>query len=165
MTRPHADEAARNAADTRVRRLGPRSSLSHSRWGLWLGSLIVAAAATALVTVAGTGGNAAQVPSALQVGSQSRLVTLIVPKPKVSVPTVSTSSTLLVVSPTTSTTTPLAHRTTVINPVSTVTDQEDSGGGDNSDRGDNSGESNTVTKGSTTTTTTTATSTSTSVDN
>lgn len=165
MTRPHTDEAARSAAATRVRRFGPRSSLSLSRWGLWLGSLTVVAGATALVTVAGAGGTAAQVPLVIQVGGQARTITLIIPKPKPIVPTISTTSTQPVAPPSTPTTTAVTHRTTVINPVSTVTDQEDSGGGDNSDGGDYSGDSNTGTTLSTTTTTTTATITSTSVDN
>ncbi|HVA52182.1 MAG TPA: hypothetical protein VNF05_01580 [Acidimicrobiales bacterium] len=156
MTRSNADEAAGSAADARVRRLGRRSSLSHSRWGLWLGSLIVAASATALVTVAGAGGTAAQVPSAIQVGSQARAVTLIAPKPKVPAPTLSTPSTRPVATPTTKTTTAVTDRTKVINPVSTVTDQGDSGGGENA------GNSRTV---NTKTTTKTATTPSTSVDN
>jgi hypothetical protein len=156
MTRPHADEAMHSAAGPRVRQVGPKASLTHSRWGLWLCSLIVAAGASLLVTVAGTGGTAALVPSAIQVGGQARTVTSIVSKPKVPTPTVSTPSTQPVAAPTTPTTIAGTHRTTVIEPVSTVTDQKDSGGGDNS------GDSNTRTTPSTTTTTSTATATVTS---
>ncbi|HUY16216.1 MAG TPA: hypothetical protein VMV11_01505 [Acidimicrobiales bacterium] len=165
MTRSHADEEPRSAADPRVRRLGPRTSLSRSRWGLWLGSLIVAASATALVTAAGAGGTAAQVPSALQVGSQARTVTLIAPKLKVPAPTRSAPSTQRVATATTTTRTAVTKRTKVINPVSTVTDQGDSGRGENSGGGEKSSDSNTVTTVNSTTTTTTASITSSSVDN
>ena len=159
MTRPHADETAHSAAGPRVRQLGPRASLTHSRWGLWLCTLIVAAGASLLVTVAGTGGTAALVPSAIQVGSQARTVTSIVSKPKVPTSTVSTPGTQPVAAPTTPTTSAGTHRTTVIDPVSTVTDQKDSGGDGPPSGVDNSG----TTTSTTTTTTTTAPITSTSV--
>lgn len=158
MTRPRADVAAQSTADTRVRRLGARSSLSHSRWGQWLGSLIVAGGAVLLVTVAGSGGTAAQVPSAIQVGGQARTVTSIVSKPKVSTP-----STQPVAPSTSPTTNAVSHRTTVIKPVSTVTDRKDSGRDGPSGVGGNSGDSYSGTTTSTTTTTTTPTTTSTSV--
>src|ERR1019366_2323850 len=139
----------------RVRQLGPRASLTHSRWGLWLCTLIVAAGASLLVTVAGTGGTAALVPSAIQVGSQARTVTSIVSKPKVPTSSVSTPGTQPVAAPTTPTTSAGTHRTTVIDPVSTVTDQKDSGGDGPSSGVDNSSNSNSGTTTSTTTTTTT----------
>jgi hypothetical protein len=163
MNRSRENVAAQSAADARVRRLEARSSLAHSRWGLWFGSLIVAGGAALLVTVAGSGGTAAQVPSAIQVGGQAQTVTSIVSKPKVPAPTVSTPSTQPVAPSTTPTTTAVSHRTTVIKPVSTVTDQKDTGGDGPSGGGDNSDDSNSGTSTTTTTTTTTAPTTSTSV--
>jgi hypothetical protein len=159
MTNPHADE------DPSGRRLAPRASLARSRWGLWLGSLIVAAAASVLVTVAGSGGTAALIPSAIQVGGQASTVTSIVAKSNVPTTTFSTPSTQPVAVPTTPTTIASTHRTTVIDPVSPVTDQKDSGGDGPSDGADTSGGSNTGTTTSTTTTTSATSVTSTSIDN
>ena len=154
MIRPRADVAARSVADTRVRRFGARSSLSHSRWGLWLGSLIVAGGALFLVMVASSGGTAAQIPAAIQVGGQAHTVTSIVSKPKIPVPTVSTPGTQPITLPTTPTTIAFSHHTTVIKPVSTVTDRKDTGGDGPSVGGGDLGDSH---SGTTTTTTTTTT--------
>ena len=121
MTGLNKDDASR------ARPRGLRSSLTGTRWGLWLCSLSVAAGAVLLVTLTSTGGGTSQVPSALQVGRQAAAVTSRVPAS--SVP--ATSPGPGASSPAT-TTTAVTHRTTVINPLSTVTDQEDSSGDGNS---------------------------------
>ena len=75
-----------------------------------------------MVTINGSGGAAAQVPSVIQVGNQAGT------QPGIAVTTIpappSSSST---------TTIPVAqHLTTVVRPQATVTDHEDPGSGDNS---------------------------------
>ena len=144
MTRPHTDVATGMSAGTRVRSHGLRSTFARPRLGPWIASLVVAGGAVVMITLTGTGGAATQVPSAIQIGHSTSHVTSSVPT---TTPRPSTSSTVpTTVSPT--------RRTTVIRPLSTVTDHEDKG---------NDNGSNATTAGSATSTTTTAPSS--SVDN
>ena len=143
MTGPNKDDAARTSGASRVRSRGLRSSLTGTRWGMWLCSLFVAAGAVLLVTLIGTGGAATQVPSALQVGHQATTVTSSL---------AATSRRPGALSPTT-TTTAVTHRTTVINPLSTVTDHQDSSGDKNSSGDSNSSATNAGSATSTTATT------------
>ena len=149
MTRPHENEAARIAAASRGRPHGLRSSLTGSQWGLWICSLFVAAGAVLLVTLTGTGGAATQVPSAIQIGSLAPASS-----PNAVTSTIPAANPIPKTSSPATTTTARAHRTTVINPLSTVTDHEDPGGNDGSSA---------TTPGAATSTSTTAPST--SVDN
>jgi|ERR1035438_1111823 hypothetical protein len=137
MTRPHADEATQMFAASHTRPQVLRSSFTGTRWGLRLGSLFVAAGAVLLITLTGTGGAATQVPSAIQIGRQTAQPTSSVPK---SSPRPITSSSV-------ATTISATHQTTVVNPLSKVTDHEDPGTDDNS---------NGTTAGAATGTTTTA---------
>lgn len=120
MTRPSRIEAVHTTEASRVRPRGRRASPSGPPWRLWLLSLFVAAGAILLVTLTGAGGAATDVPSAVQVGRQAATVASSVAastapgtKPNASPP------------PTTS---EVAHRTTVVRPLATVTDHEDSSG-------------------------------------
>jgi hypothetical protein len=127
VTRLHEDEAAQIAAASRVRARGPKSRLTGSRWGLWVCSMFVAAGAVLVVTLTGTGGAATQVPSAIQIGvptptSTANAVTSTIPVAN-SIPTTSSPPT---------TTSVVTRHTTVINPLSTVTDHEDPGREDGS---------------------------------
>ncbi len=163
MTRPYKDEATRIPTASRLRANGPRSSPTTSRWSLWICSIFAAAVATILVIFAGTGGTGADVPAAIQVGGQAAVITSGVAKS--GVPKSNAGSTTITTTKTTSTTTTSATRhTTVIKPLSPVTDQEESKGNDNSSSDDNSGgddHSGGTNVGTTTSTTTTVPSTST----
>jgi hypothetical protein len=127
VTRPHENEAARNAAASRARPHGLRSSLTGTQWGLWICSAFVAAGAILLVTLTGTGGAATQVPSAIQIGSQAPTST-----PNAVTSTIPAANPIPTTSSPATTTTAVTHRTTVINPLSTVTDHEDPGADDGS---------------------------------
>src|SRR5664280_1963171 len=122
MTGPHEQASATVTEISRVRRHGRARSSGAARWGPWLFSLLVATGAILMVTINGSGGAAAQVPSVIQVGNQAGT------QPGIAVTTIpappSSSST---------TTIPVAqHLTTVVRPQATVTDHEDPGSGDNS---------------------------------
>src|ERR1019366_2197412 len=67
----------------------PMRGVRRSRWGLWTSSLLGVAGAVALITLTGTSGATADVPPALQVGSQASPTTV----PTTTVPTSSTSTT------------------------------------------------------------------------
>jgi len=137
MTRPHTHEATPISRTSRTRPRRLRTSSTGTGLVMWLGSLLVAAGAVVLITLTGTGGASTQVPSAIQIGRPSAPVTSSVPTsrppPRTSIPA--------------PTTVPTTHRTTVINPLSRVTDHEDSSTDDNSNR---------TTAGADTSTTTTA---------
>ena len=121
MTRPHEQASAGMTEISRVRLHGRAHSSGATRWGPWLFSLLVATGAILMVTINGSGGAAAQVPSVIQVGNQAGA------QPGIAVTTIP--------APTSSSTTTIPvvqHLTTVVRPQATVTDHEDPGSGDSS---------------------------------
>jgi hypothetical protein len=82
----------------------------------------VATGAILMVTINGSGGAAAQVPSVIQVGNQTRTPPGIVVT-TIPAPTSSSSTTTIPV---------VQHLTTVVRPQATVTDHEDPSWGDSS---------------------------------
>jgi hypothetical protein len=174
MTRPYKDEAVRISAASRVRPSGPRSSRTGSRWSLWLCSIFAAAGAAIMVNVAGTGGSGANVPAVIQVGGQAAVIPSGVAK-STSPKSNAGSTTNTTTNTSTTTTTSITRHTTVIKPLSPITDQEESKGYGNSSSDDQSGGddhpggANVGTTTSTTatipSTSTTSTTLSTSVDN
>ena len=125
MTRRKAIEAARIAGRMHVRASVPSSSHYGSRWGLWLFAVLVAGGAASIVTLTGADSAGKQVPAVIQIGRPA--ITIVTAPPTSTVPRTT------VAPPTSTTTVPVAKPlTTVVLPLSKVSDHEDTGGVDNS---------------------------------
>jgi hypothetical protein len=130
MNRRYEDEAARTPpASHAPAPLRPHRSVG-PKWGLWLTSLFVSAGAVLGVTLTGVGATATGVPASVQVGHQlttSTAGTGVAPTRPSGHPTTTAT-------PPTSAT-GLKAATTVVQPLATVTDREDSSGGDSASAG------------------------------
>ena len=115
MTRSHQDESGRFTGTSQPLAHGHTRSSTSTRWGPWLFSLLIAVGAVVTATINGSGGAATQVPAVIQVGSQSTKV----PSSVTTVPSKSVAAT-------TTTIPRVQPLTTVVHPLSTVTEHEDS---------------------------------------
>jgi hypothetical protein len=99
----------------------PAKSSSATRWGPWLVCVLVAAAAILTVAINGSVDASTQVPSVIQVGTQTRTSPAHVTTTTHAAPSLSTTTILVA-----------KHPTTVVRPQATVTDHEGTSGGENS---------------------------------